>query len=187
MVKKPTSPIMTTRGRNSREVGSGRLKRVLGVQSALEMGVPGGEGAAGLPPPKDPPKRRMAMGWSMSFCAAPRWAAGSMAGSTNGRLRSSRCGCHRCDRRRANGQSRWPADGDQGRGAGDCRLAPDWMPGAIPRCIPALVPGNQHGERGEVVVVGHERVRFGAEVAHHMADHRTARLPGQVRAPSTAD
>jgi hypothetical protein len=38
-------------------------------------------------------------------------------------------------------------------------MTPNWMPGARPRCVPAIVPGNQHGERGDVVVVGHERIR----------------------------
>jgi hypothetical protein len=38
-------------------------------------------------------------------------------------------------------------------------LTPDWMPGAVPRCIPAVVKRNRHGERAATVVVGTERIR----------------------------
>tara|TARA_R110002072_G_scaffold39033_9_gene112543 strand:- start:738 stop:1442 length:705 start_codon:yes stop_codon:yes gene_type:complete len=37
-------------------------------------------------------------------------------------------------------------------------LTPDWMPGAVPRCIPVQVKRNQHGERAVTMVVGAERV-----------------------------
>jgi hypothetical protein len=37
-------------------------------------------------------------------------------------------------------------------------LTPDWMPGAIPRCVPVEVKRNQHGERAATIVVGTERI-----------------------------
>ncbi len=37
-------------------------------------------------------------------------------------------------------------------------LTPDWMPGAVPRCLPAQVKCNQHGGRSTTIVVGTERV-----------------------------
>ena len=37
-------------------------------------------------------------------------------------------------------------------------LTPDWMPGAVPRCVPVETKRNQHGERASTVVVGSERV-----------------------------
>ena len=37
-------------------------------------------------------------------------------------------------------------------------LTPDWMPGAVPRCVPVEVKRNQHGERATTVVVATERV-----------------------------
>jgi hypothetical protein len=37
-------------------------------------------------------------------------------------------------------------------------LTPDWMPGAVPRCVPVETKRNQHGERATTVVVGTERV-----------------------------
>jgi hypothetical protein len=37
-------------------------------------------------------------------------------------------------------------------------LTPDWMPGAVSRCVPVEVKRNQHGERAATIVVGTERV-----------------------------
>ena len=37
-------------------------------------------------------------------------------------------------------------------------LTPDWMPGAVPRCVPVEMKRNQHGERATTIVVGTERV-----------------------------
>ncbi len=39
-------------------------------------------------------------------------------------------------------------------------LTPDWMPGAVPRCVPVETRRNQHGERASTVVVGMERVLY---------------------------
>ena len=36
-------------------------------------------------------------------------------------------------------------------------LTPDWMPGAIPRCVPIIVKQNQHGTHAGAIVVGTER------------------------------
>lgn len=38
-------------------------------------------------------------------------------------------------------------------------MTPDWMPGAMPRCVPMLVKQNQHGGHVGTVVVGTERIR----------------------------
>ncbi len=37
-------------------------------------------------------------------------------------------------------------------------LTPDWMPGAVPRCVPVETRRNRHGERATTVVTGTERV-----------------------------
>ena len=37
-------------------------------------------------------------------------------------------------------------------------LTPEWMPCAVPRCVPVGVKRNQHGERSTTVVVGTERI-----------------------------
>ena len=36
-------------------------------------------------------------------------------------------------------------------------LTPDWMPGAVPRCVPVELKRNRHGDRAVSVVVGTER------------------------------
>ncbi|MFT4959504.1 MAG: hypothetical protein ACI92Z_000579 [Paracoccaceae bacterium] len=40
------------------------------------------------------------------------------------------------------------------------RLTPDWMPGAVPRCVPVETRCNQHGERAKTEVVGIEQVLY---------------------------
>lgn len=37
-------------------------------------------------------------------------------------------------------------------------LTPNWMPGAVPRCVPAEIKRTRHGDRTLSVVVGTERV-----------------------------
>lgn len=39
-------------------------------------------------------------------------------------------------------------------------LTPDWMPGAVPRCVPVETRRNQHGERAKTEVIGVERVQY---------------------------
>ena len=36
-------------------------------------------------------------------------------------------------------------------------MTPDWMPGAVPRCVPVDIKRNRHGDRAVSVVVGTER------------------------------
>jgi len=39
-------------------------------------------------------------------------------------------------------------------------LTPDWMPGAVPRCVPVETRRNQHGERASTEIVGVEHVQY---------------------------
>lgn len=39
-------------------------------------------------------------------------------------------------------------------------MTPDWMPGAVPRCVPRETRENQHGVRAVTQVIGTERVLF---------------------------
>jgi len=39
-------------------------------------------------------------------------------------------------------------------------LTPDWMPGAMPRCVPVETRGNQHGVRAKTEVVGTASVTY---------------------------
>lgn len=36
-------------------------------------------------------------------------------------------------------------------------LTPDWMPGAVPRCVPVDIKRNRHGDRAVSIVIGTER------------------------------
>ncbi len=38
-------------------------------------------------------------------------------------------------------------------------LTPDWMPGAVPRCVPTIARQNQYGTHAGTIVVGTERIR----------------------------
>ncbi len=38
-------------------------------------------------------------------------------------------------------------------------MTPDWMPGAVPRCVPVETKQNQYGERAATIVVGTDRVK----------------------------
>ena len=44
-------------------------------------------------------------------------------------------------------------------------MTPDWMPWAMPRCVPKLVKQNQHGTHVGTVVVGTERIRVRGSTA----------------------
>jgi hypothetical protein len=37
-------------------------------------------------------------------------------------------------------------------------MTPDWMPGAVPRCVPVDIKRNRHGDRAVSVVVGTENI-----------------------------
>jgi hypothetical protein len=37
-------------------------------------------------------------------------------------------------------------------------ITPNWMPGAVPRCVPVDIKRNRHGDRAVSVVVGTERI-----------------------------
>ena len=37
-------------------------------------------------------------------------------------------------------------------------MTPDWLPGAVPRCVPVETKSNQHGKRSTTIVMGTERV-----------------------------
>lgn len=160
MVKKPTSPIMTTRGRNGREFGSGRPKRAIGVQVALEWAFRVEKAQLELPPPKDATEE--AHGYGLEYVLLRRAALGCRIDGGQHKMG----GFVHPDAEVIAATVAALPDGLGGRRMAirvselaTAGLTPDWMPGATPRCVPALVPGNQHGERGDVVVVGHERVR----------------------------
>ena len=67
-------------------------------------------------------------------------------------------------------------------------LTPDWMPGAVPRCVPSIVKQNQHGTHAGGHHRGHRadpRSRCGR--ACHVEDNRHPGLPNHLLPPSAPD
>jgi len=62
-------------------------------------------------------------------------------------------------------------------------ITPDWMPGAVPRCVPVDIKRIRHGDRAVSVVVGTERVLG----QRQMADNGGAGLSGDLAAASGTD
>lgn len=52
-------------------------------------------------------------------------------------------------------------------------LTPDWMPGAVPRCVPTIVKQNQHGAHAGAIIVGTERT-LRADAGIRESDQRFA-------------
>ena len=68
-------------------------------------------------------------------------------------------------------------------------LTPDWMPGAVPRCVPVEMKRNRHGDRAVTEVVGTERVRVLGKwrtVEVHACPVRFSPDPQQIEAARKA-
>jgi hypothetical protein len=145
--------------RSSATHGS-RPKRVMSVQQALEWAFRVEHAQLDLPEPPDP-ERGQGFGFGLEYVLMQRAALGckvdggqyKMGGYTHedaeviaaivagmpDHLGGKRMAIRVAELARAG-------------------LTPDWMPGAVPRCVPVEVKRNQHGERVTTVVVGTERV-----------------------------
>ena len=144
--------------------GGGRVKRALGVQAALEWAFRVEKAQLELPERPDPERDSSTgtgAGFGLEYVLMQRAALGcrvdggrykmgsythedaeviaaTVAGMPDS-LGGIRMAIHAAELARAG-------------------LTPDWMPGAIPRCVPVETKRNQHGERATTVVVGTERV-----------------------------
>lgn len=139
--------------------GSTRIKRALGVQAALEWAFRIEKAQLELPLPQD--ANEEGFGFGLEYVLLQRAALGckidggqhkigtythedaeviaaTVAGMPDG-LGGKRMAIRVAELARAG-------------------LTPDWMPGAVPCCVPVDVKRNQHGERATTVVVGTERV-----------------------------
>ncbi|MCU9838995.1 hypothetical protein OEZ49_14555 [Ruegeria sp. WL0004] len=139
--------------------GSTRIKRALGVQAALEWAFRIEKAQLELPLPQD--ANEEGFGFGLEYVLLQRAALGckidggqhkigtythedaeviaaTVAGMPDG-LSGKRMAIRVAELARAG-------------------LTPDWMPGAVPCCVPVEVKRNQHGERATTVVVGTERV-----------------------------
>jgi hypothetical protein len=140
--------------------GSSRQKRVMSVQQALEWAFRVEHAQLALPEPANP-EREQGFGFGLEYvlmqCAAlgckidggqykmgththkdAEVIAATVAGIPDN-LGGKRMAMRVAELARA-------------------ELTPDWMPGAVSRCVPVEVKRNQHGARATAIVVGMERV-----------------------------
>jgi len=149
---------MSIQGRIGR-AGGARVKRVLGVQAALEWAFRVEQAQLELPPPKD--VTEVGFGFGLEYVLLQRAALGCKVDGGQHKLGSY---THPDAEVIAATIAGMPDS------LGGIRMAiyvaelaragmtPDWLPGVVPRCVPVETKQNQHGERATTIVVGIERV-----------------------------
>ena len=149
---------MSFHSKISRAAGS-RVKRALGVQAALEWAFRVEKAQLELPPPKDLADE--GFGFGLEYVLMQRAALGctidggryKMGGYTHPDaevIAATVAGIPD-----SLGGKRMAIRVTELARAG---LTPDWMPGAVPRCVPVNIKRNRHGDRATSEVVGTERV-----------------------------
>ena len=149
---------MSVQGRISRNGGT-KVKRALGVQAALEWAFRVEHAQLELPPPKDATEE--GFGFGLEYVLLQRAALGCKVDGGQHKMGSY---THADAEVIAATVARMPDS------LGGIRMAisvaelaragmtPNWMPGAVPRCVPVDMKRNRHGDRGVSVVVGTERI-----------------------------
>ena len=140
--------------------GSRRPKRSMSVQQALEWAFRVEHAQLELPEPPDP-ERGQGFGFSLEYVLMQRAALGCKI--DGGRYKMGTYTHEDAEVIAATlagmpdhlGGKRMAIRVAELARAG---LMPDWMPGAVPRCVPVNIKRNQHGERAATMVVGTERV-----------------------------
>lgn len=139
--------------------GTSRTKRALGVQQVLEWAFRIEKAQLELPPPKDVSEE--SYGFGLEYVLMQRAALGCRIDGGRHKMGSYThpdaevIAATVAGMPDSLGGKRMAIRVAELAGAG---LTPDWMPGAVPRCVPVEVKRNQHGERATTVVVGTERV-----------------------------
>ena len=151
---------MSMQGRISRAGGT-KVKRALGVQAILEWAFRVEKAQLELPLPKDVSEE--GFGFGMEYVLLQRGALGCKVDGGQHKVGSYTC---------ADAEVVAATLAGMPDNLGGKRMAiyvaelaragmtPDWLPGAVPRCVPAETKINQHGERASTIVVGTERVLF---------------------------
>ena len=150
---------MSMQGRIGRAGGT-RVKRALGVQAALEWAFRVEKAQLELPPPKDVLEE--SSGFGLEYVLMQRAALGckvdggqyKMGGYTHADaevIAATVAGMPD-----SLGGKRMAIRVVELARAG---LTPDWMPGAVPRCVPVEMKRNRYGDRAVTEVVGTVRVR----------------------------
>ncbi|MCG6560721.1 hypothetical protein MB818_21160 [Ruegeria sp. 1NDH52C] len=149
---------MSVQGRINRTGGT-RVKRALGVQAALEWAFRVEKAQLELPVPQDPDEE--GFGFGLEYVLLQRAALGCKIDGGQHKIGTY---THEDAEVIAATVAGLPDSLGGKRMAirvaelARAGLSPDWMPGAVPRCVPVEVKRNQHGERATTVVVGTERV-----------------------------
>ena len=139
--------------------GGTRVKRALGVQAALEWAFRVEKAELELPPPKDVVED--GFGFGLEYVLLQRAALGCRIDGGQHKMGSYThpdaevIAATVAGIPDSLGGIRMAVRVAELARAG---LTPDWMPGAIPSCVPVETRQNQHGERATTIVVGTERV-----------------------------
>ena len=149
---------MSLQGRIGR-AGSSKIKRALGVQAALEWAFRIEKAQLDLPVPKDVTEE--GFGFGLEYVLLQRAALGCKVDGGQHKIGGY---THEDAEVIAATVAGMPDSLGGKRMAirvaelARAGLTPDWMPGAVPRCVPVEVKRNQHGERAVTEVVAIERV-----------------------------
>ncbi|MFN3973350.1 MAG: hypothetical protein ACK4L4_18685 [Gemmobacter sp.] len=140
--------------------GGGKIKRALAVQAALEWAFRVEQAQLELPPPKDGADE--GFGFGLEYVLLQQAALGCKVDGGQHKLGSYT---------HADAEVIAATVAGIPYNLGGIRMAicvvelaragmtPDWMPGAVPRCVPVETKQNQYGERAATIVVGTERVK----------------------------
>ena len=150
---------MSVQGRIGR-VGGSKVKREFGVQAALEWAFRVEQAQLELPPPKDVTEE--GFGFGLEYLLLQQAALGCKVDGGQHKMGSYT----HADAEVIAATVAGMPDSLGGIRTAICvaelaraGMTPDWMPGAVPRCVPVETKQNQHGERAATIVVGTERVK----------------------------
>jgi hypothetical protein len=149
---------MSMQGRIGRAGGT-KVKRALGVQAVLEWAFRVEKAQLELPLPKDVSEE--GFGFGMEYVLIQRARLGC---KVDGGGHKSQSYTHEDAEIVAATLAGMPDSLGGKRMAiyiaelARAGMTPDWLPGAVPRCVPVETKTNQHGERASTIVVGTERV-----------------------------
>ena len=150
---------MSIQGRIGR-IGSTRMNRALGVQAALEWAFRVEKAQLELPLPRDVSEE--SSGFGLEYVLMQRAALGCKVDGGQYKMGSY---THPDAEVIAATVAGMP-DGLGGKRMAirvvelaRAGLTPDWMPGAVPRCVPVEMKRNRHGDRAVTEVVGTEQVQ----------------------------
>jgi hypothetical protein len=147
-------------GQQSRTNKQGRPKRAMTVQQALEWAFRVEHAQLELPEPPDP-ERGQGFGFGLEYVLMQRAVLGCKVDGGQHKIGSY---THEDAEVIAATVAGMPDSFGGIRMAirvtelARAGLTPDWMPGAVPRCVPVDIKRNRHGDRAVSVVVGTERV-----------------------------